>query len=351
MINLTKVRKFINREKLYFYLLSVIIIFNALMLISPDRSEREAQKAEKLASLEQLEIQPEEFQRLVEEGDPYAVGLASFMMLAFLAFAVGLVLAIRFIYAKAKRQSREIKLQAHPTVNWTVFSCFKVAILFLWFGYVLHFIEGSIFAVLNITEPNEELVMMMNAAIMDILAFFFVGYFLIKEFGHTFSGLGLSLKNLAGKIGLGIVSYLSALPGIVLVVIIVLGVAKLLNYQPKPQEIFKVFYSPISKRLLVFSTIFVAVGGPVAEEFFFRGFFYPALRKRLGIAPAMWVVSGVFALLHSNLVGFFPIMVLGILLAWLYQRTGSLIPSITAHVIHNSAIVTMVLLTRELVMK
>jgi len=344
-----KIREFINKEKLYFYLLSFIIIVNAAMMVMSIGKE---EAVEEKINLKEFELQPEEFQRLVEEGNPYAIGLGSFMMLAFFGFTIGLVLFFRFIYAKLRK--REIGIERLDNVtktNWGIFSCIRVVILFLWFGYILHFVEGAIFTLLNITDPPKELLMMFNAAIMDVLAFFFVVYFLVEQYGKRLREVGLSLKNITRKIGLGIVSYLTALPALLAVILIVLGVAKLVNYEPEPQKIFEIFYSPISKRLLIFSTLFVAIGGPIAEEVFFRGFFYPALKKITNAPVGILLSSGIFALLHSNIVGFFPIMALGVLLAWLYERTGSLIPSMVAHIIHNTAIVIVVLLTRELVMK
>jgi membrane protease YdiL (CAAX protease family) len=43
-----------------------------------------------------------------------------------------------------------------------------------------------------------------------------------------------------------------------------------------------------------------------------------------------------------------PIMALGVLLAYLYEKTGSIIPSITVHVIHNVGTVFMVFIAKYL---
>jgi membrane protease YdiL (CAAX protease family) len=55
----------------------------------------------------------------------------------------------------------------------------------------------------------------------------------------------------------------------------------------------------------------------------------------------------VFAALHSNVVGFLPIMVIGITLTYLYERTGTLVSSITLHIIHNLNMVFLVFMVKQ----
>ncbi|MDQ7859181.1 MAG: CPBP family intramembrane glutamic endopeptidase [Armatimonadota bacterium] len=81
--------------------------------------------------------------------------------------------------------------------------------------------------------------------------------------------------------------------------------------------------------------VLLAVVVPVGEEVFFRGFVYGGLRARWGPRLAA-VASGLFfAAVHLQLVHGVPIFALGLLLAWLYARTGSLLPPVIAHAAHN----------------
>ena len=100
--------------------------------------------------------------------------------------------------------------------------------------------------------------------------------------------------------------------------------------------------------LPLFVLIFAALGAPITEELFFRGFMYNACRKYVGIFWATLISAAAFAGLHAHAVGFFPIMVLGILLAYLYEKTGTLVSSITVHMIHNLGMVGMVFLVKRL---
>ncbi|HVE67301.1 MAG TPA: CPBP family intramembrane glutamic endopeptidase [Solirubrobacteraceae bacterium] len=85
--------------------------------------------------------------------------------------------------------------------------------------------------------------------------------------------------------------------------------------------------------------LLVTVVAPIAEEFFFRGFFFTALRSWRGIWPAAIVTGLVFGGIHggSAPVGYLvPLAVFGMALCLLYVRTGSLFPCIALHALNNS---------------
>ncbi len=80
----------------------------------------------------------------------------------------------------------------------------------------------------------------------------------------------------------------------------------------------------------------LAIWTPFTEEVFFRGFVFPGLVHRLGAGWALVASAVVFSLFHVDprLLG--PIFVTGLLLAWLYHRTGSLWPGVAAHAGQNA---------------
>jgi membrane protease YdiL (CAAX protease family) len=88
----------------------------------------------------------------------------------------------------------------------------------------------------------------------------------------------------------------------------------------------------------------LAVWTPVTEEIFFRGFVFAGLAPRLGIPRAIVVSALVFSAFHLSIGVLVPILVTGILLAWLYHRTGSLWPGIAAHAGQNALAVSAVIL-------
>jgi membrane protease YdiL (CAAX protease family) len=83
----------------------------------------------------------------------------------------------------------------------------------------------------------------------------------------------------------------------------------------------------------------VAVVAPVAEEFFFRGFFFTALRNWRGLWPAAIFTGLVFGAIHGSSADpafLLPLAFFGFSLCLLYHKTGSLYPGIAVHCTNNS---------------
>jgi uncharacterized protein len=83
----------------------------------------------------------------------------------------------------------------------------------------------------------------------------------------------------------------------------------------------------------------VSIVAPIAEEFFFRGFFFSALRNWRGLWPAAIVTGLVFGGIHvgSAEAAFLPpLAFFGFVLCLVYARTRSLYPCIALHCANNS---------------
>lgn len=79
----------------------------------------------------------------------------------------------------------------------------------------------------------------------------------------------------------------------------------------------------------------LAVVVPIGEEVFFRGLVYGGLRARWGVPAAMLASAVFFTAVHVQIVHALPIFVLGLFLAMLYERTGSLVSSVVTHGLNN----------------
>jgi membrane protease YdiL (CAAX protease family) len=73
---------------------------------------------------------------------------------------------------------------------------------------------------------------------------------------------------------------------------------------------------------------------PFGEELLFRGVFYTWLR-RWGIVVAMSGSALIFGINHGINVVFPATVVLGLLLALAYERSGSIWPGVVGHVLYN----------------
>jgi membrane protease YdiL (CAAX protease family) len=91
------------------------------------------------------------------------------------------------------------------------------------------------------------------------------------------------------------------------------------------------------------ASVFLVLGVwvPFAEEAVFRGVVFSVLRARLGAAAAIVVSALIFGAFHLIPAQMVVGMVLGIPLAWLRHRWGSLFASFTLHVTHNVCVVAL----------
>ena len=81
---------------------------------------------------------------------------------------------------------------------------------------------------------------------------------------------------------------------------------------------------------------------PFAEEFFFRGFFYRALRSRWSVLVAAGIDGLLFGVIHYDFSGtdalliLPPLAALGFVFCLVYERTRSIYPVIGLHALNNA---------------
>ena len=85
-------------------------------------------------------------------------------------------------------------------------------------------------------------------------------------------------------------------------------------------------------------SMFLVVGllAPFAEELYFRGVLYLWMGERWGIWVGILLSSVFFAIVHGEVSVAGAAFGLGIILAWAYERSGSLWVAIMIHAINNS---------------
>ena len=91
-----------------------------------------------------------------------------------------------------------------------------------------------------------------------------------------------------------------------------------------------------SPSLTAISLVEYVVFAPLFEELAFRGLLFAILRRKFSFLPAALISAGIFGLAHGyGLVGLLSVCWSGLLWAWIYEKTGSLLPGILAHAINN----------------
>ena len=108
----------------------------------------------------------------------------------------------------------------------------------------------------------------------------------------------------------------------------------LLSLVPMPKFIYELFRSLHTGGVAGLAVI--ALAAPFAEEMVFRGLILGGFLERYRVWKALLVSAALFAVVHVNPYQFFTAFGLGLLMAWLFWRTGSLWLCAIVHGLHNS---------------
>lgn len=85
-----------------------------------------------------------------------------------------------------------------------------------------------------------------------------------------------------------------------------------------------------------------AVISPIYEEIFYRGFLYKWIRGKCGVGAGLIVSSLIFTVVHIPTYNTLPVNFLsGVIFAWTYERSGSIVPGIIIHGLFNGIAVVL----------
>lgn len=131
----------------------------------------------------------------------------------------------------------------------------------------------------------------------------------------------------------GILGYVVAVP---LVVIVSLLSQQLLQGQGGGNPLLPILVESQDGVAKFILWVTVAIAAPFFEELLFRGFLLPSLTKLTSFWPAIAISGFLFALAHLNLADILPLTVLGMVLGFVYMRSGNLLAPMLLHGLWNS---------------
>ena len=88
--------------------------------------------------------------------------------------------------------------------------------------------------------------------------------------------------------------------------------------------------------LAIATGMLLIVVAPLAEEVFFRGFMYQAFRNSFGVLPGALLSALIFGAIHFEFFKLVQLAILGVILALLFEKTGSLWSPIILHAVNNT---------------
>jgi membrane protease YdiL (CAAX protease family) len=192
-----------------------------------------------------------------------------------------------------------------------------------WLGFFVGFLPGGE------TKLNQLLV---SSLIQTFLFLFFIGVYILGKHKASLRYLGLVRTKFGHWLKVGLVN------GVILFFAVMFMGAIISFLSPveiKPQPIAEVIMTAGSKWEMVVPFIVASLFAPISEELYFRGFLYPALRRKIGVVGGILVTSLIFGSLHFDFIRMIPLAFGGIWLNWLYEKSGSIYTSIVAHSVWN----------------
>ena len=113
------------------------------------------------------------------------------------------------------------------------------------------------------------------------------------------------------------------------------------------QESVRLLQTTEDPAVLALMGLAAVVVAPLCEELLFRGYLYPVAKKFTGAWLAACSSALFFAAAHGNLSALLPLFLFGLLLVWIYEKTGSLWAPIAVHFCFNSATVVVQMIYRH----
>ncbi len=95
------------------------------------------------------------------------------------------------------------------------------------------------------------------------------------------------------------------------------------------------WHSQQSSMLMVFLS--TAVLTPIIEEMLFRGILFEGLKAHLSAFWSALILSMIFAIIHFDFVQFIPLFFASMIYYFITQKSRSIIPAISAHLLNNVA--------------
>lgn len=239
----------------------------------------------------------------------------------------------------ASKQFRSRALHAYPleAKPWTAAFLLRVLVHFLGLSLFLNLVMSAAFWIWP--EVPIYTLTLIHTAVMDAV----MAILIWREMGFSRTaarsfGFDLQGRSLWQEIRFGLGSYAAVMPLFAAVLALLVAIAQKFSYEPEPHPLVDVFLIEEKKEQWVigFSIFLACVWGPFFEEVFFRGLCYPLFKRWWGVLPGAVVSAAFFAVIHKNEFAFLPIFVLGLGLAWLYEKRGNLAAPVALHIFHNT---------------
>lgn len=137
------------------------------------------------------------------------------------------------------------------------------------------------------------------------------------------------------------------LGGLLLIAVILLLSYPIQILQPElePQTYEEMLRSADSLGQMALLSLMGVILAPLSEEMLYRGMLYPVVRRSLGPVGGVMVAGLIFGAVHGDLWRTVPLAAGGMMLCYLYEKTGSIYITTLAHGVWNGVMTAAVWLS------
>lgn len=226
---------------------------------------------------------------------------------------------------------------------WKFWSTMGVGLL----GYSNSILIGTLFAIIGLAFFGEVITKnitfnLILLAVSDLAFLLVIAVFLAIREHKLFRALALNLPERSKY-------WLYLIPAffgyLITTVIVMMATSWLFPQIDLEQTQSIVFKDAKGLSEIVISAVALLIIAPVAEEMVFRGFIFKGIRNSSGFIVAAILSSVIFGLAHGQVNVAIDTFCLGIFLCYLYEKTGSIWPSIALHIIKNTIAFSLIFFT------
>lgn len=261
----------------------------------------------------------------------------SVVIYIFSIFFIGILVLTHTLLNKKKN----ILHVTNSNENWIEFGCLIWSLLMIMFAVQQVFFKSTTHLPIPWNKVTLGFIMQFVTLLFILLS--------IKCLPRLFAFPINSTATLLNATKEGILSFFEALP---LIFIATLGwnfVTKIWSnfgivIPLKRQELVDLFANSNSKTLVATIIIFATIIAPITEELIFRGGIYRFLKSKISPIVALGISAVLFAWVHYNILSFLPLLLVGLLLARSYEKTGHILTPIVFHSLFNGNTLILLLL-------
>jgi len=239
------------------------------------------------------------------------------------------------------------KFHAPRIPKWSYGELGRVTFLIVAVASLIPFMQAGLLDILPALARDDRLWMASSMLVFDTFVIMLILAFATSKGKSLTRLLGFTGKKFRISVKVGFRWYLAVFPWIFLMLFVIARIWFLMGFDPPVEPIHELIFQEDRWFVFMLTLLLACIVGPVAEELFFRGVVYTAIRHKTTRLKAVLINGALFSLMHTNVVGFLPIMLLGCLLALLYERTGSLASPLMVHILHNTFLITLTMSLRQ----